>query len=38
MQNIFKNYEIDIRTLKKGNYILQLKTKNAIESFKFIKK
>lgn len=38
LQGTLKNDEINIKNLIKGNYILQLKTKDGIENFKFIKK
>jgi len=30
--------EIDIKNLQEGNYILQIKSKESIKNFKFVKK
>lgn len=38
LQGSLNNNEINIKNLSKGNYILQVKTKDGIENFKFIKK
>lgn len=38
LQGSLKNKEINVKNLIKGNYILQVKAKDWIENFKFIKK
>ncbi|MCX8525404.1 BspA family leucine-rich repeat surface protein [Chryseobacterium formosus] len=38
LQGSLKNKEINIKNLSRGNYILQVKAKDWIENFKFIKK
>ena len=38
LQGKLNSSEIDVRTLEKGNYILQILSKNKTENFKFIKK
>ncbi|WP_144283034.1 BspA family leucine-rich repeat surface protein [Chryseobacterium echinoideorum] len=38
LQGKLNNSEIDVRSLEKGNYLLQIVSKNKTENFKFIKK
>ncbi|MBK1897446.1 BspA family leucine-rich repeat surface protein [Chryseobacterium paridis] len=38
IQNLLNNEEVDISSLTKGNYILQITSKDKIQSLKFIKK